>query len=219
MGLTLVFDTSGPWVAAGLAEGALLRAGAVEAMAKGQAERLMPLLSAVMDEAGAGWADIGQIGVGVGPGNFTGIRISVAAARGLALGLGVPALGITSFELMRCAGGAREALVLLEAPRGALYAQRFSDGTAGEPLVLDPEVLPEGLAGPGLTVIGHRAAEIAGRLGADAEERVLEDLPARLAAVAAGRMQAGIAARRPAPLYVRPADAAPSRVLPPVLLA
>ena len=55
----------------------------------------MPLLEDVLAEAGIGWRDLAAIGVGTGPGNFTGVRISVAAARGLALGLGIPAIGVT----------------------------------------------------------------------------------------------------------------------------
>ncbi len=50
----------------------------------------MPLLEEMLAEAGAAWGDLAPIGVGIGPGNFTGIRISVAAARGLALGAGHP---------------------------------------------------------------------------------------------------------------------------------
>ena len=55
-------------------------------MEKGQAERLMPMLAEMLAEAGVGFGDLARIGVGTGPGNFTGVRISVAAARGLALG-------------------------------------------------------------------------------------------------------------------------------------
>ena len=60
-----------------------------EPMEKGQAERLMPMLAEMLAEAGLGFGDLARIGVGTGPGNFTGVRISVAAERGLALGLGV----------------------------------------------------------------------------------------------------------------------------------
>ncbi len=67
-------------------------------MARGQAERLIPLLQQVLNDHGAVWNDLDAIGVGVGPGNFTGIRISVSAARGLALGLGKPAIGVSNLE-------------------------------------------------------------------------------------------------------------------------
>ena len=67
-------------------------------MKRGQAEQLMPLCQEVLEEANLIWQDISLIGVGIGPGNFTGIRIAVSAARGVALGLGIPAIGVTGFE-------------------------------------------------------------------------------------------------------------------------
>ena len=67
-------------------------------MAKGQAERLMGLLEEVLAAQKTTWQDLSAIAVGVGPGNFTGIRIGVSAARGLALGLGIPAYGVTGFD-------------------------------------------------------------------------------------------------------------------------
>ena len=85
----LAFDTSAAHCAA-----ALLIAGKIhtriDEMARGQAEHLMPMLEEVLAAHGLAWRDLDAIGVGTGPGNFTGIRISVAAARGLALGLGCP---------------------------------------------------------------------------------------------------------------------------------
>ncbi|MEM9972140.1 MAG: tRNA (adenosine(37)-N6)-threonylcarbamoyltransferase complex dimerization subunit type 1 TsaB, partial [Pseudomonadota bacterium] len=72
-----------------------------EDMAKGQAERLIPMLEEVLADVGAAWEELDAIGVGVGPGNFTGVRIAVSAARGLAMGLGVPAVGVTAFEALR----------------------------------------------------------------------------------------------------------------------
>lgn len=67
-------------------------------MARGQAERLMGLLEEVLSDQGHVWGDLSALAVGTGPGNFTGIRIGVSATRGLALGLGIPAYGVTGFE-------------------------------------------------------------------------------------------------------------------------
>jgi tRNA threonylcarbamoyl adenosine modification protein YeaZ len=198
---TLVaFDTSAAHCAAAVVQGDRVLASRVEEMGRGQAERLMPLLDEVMSEASCGWADIDAIGVGVGPGNFTGIRIAVATARGLSMALGVPAIGVTSFEIVREGSAARgRTLLSLPAPRGLAYVQAFEgDMPAGEPRLVDPSDPELGMA--------------------PVSNLVLPDLPARLARVALRKLAEGAPQGRPAPLYVRPADAAPSREAPPVIL-
>ena len=76
----LAFDTSAAHCAAALLlpDGTLLSR--FEPMDKGQAERLLPLLEALLADAGLVWADLTRLAVGTGPGNFTGVRIAVAAA-------------------------------------------------------------------------------------------------------------------------------------------
>ena len=80
-GPVLGFDTSAAHCAAAVVSGGRVLACRVEPMARGQAERLFPLLEALLSQAGVTWRDLSAIGVGTGPGNFTGIRIAVAAAR------------------------------------------------------------------------------------------------------------------------------------------
>lgn len=215
----LAFDSSGPHLAAALLRegGDLLR---LEAMERGQAERLMPFLEGLLAGAGLGWRDLAALAVGVGPGNFTGVRIAVSAARGLALGLGVPALGLSGFELMRDPAALDDhpdELVSLPAPRGLAYVQRFGHGRAmGPPQLIDPAQPPAALTAA--RVRGHRAAELAARLGATASAAGLDDLPGRLAATARWRLAQGAPEGRPAPLYVRPAEAAPPSEAPPALI-
>jgi tRNA threonylcarbamoyl adenosine modification protein YeaZ len=160
----------------------------------------MPLLEEVMAEAGCGWADLDAIGVGIGPGNFTGIRIAVATARGLSLALGVPAIGVSSFEILKDGSPATgRTLVSLPAPRGLAYVQEFDGCTpAGEPRLVD----------------SAEADPVAASFG----DAASSDLPARLARIALCKLAGGAPPGRPAPLYVRPADAAPSRQAPPVIL-
>ena len=86
--LVLGFDTSAAHCAAALLCADRVVAQHAEDMGRGQAERLFPLLEELLAEGGVTWRDLTALGVGTGPGNFTGIRISVAAARGLALSLG-----------------------------------------------------------------------------------------------------------------------------------
>ena len=97
----LAFDTSAAHCAAALLRDDAIFGERVDPMAKGQAEHLMPMLLEVLAAGNAELADLDAIAVGIGPGNFTGIRISVSAARGLALALGIPAVSVSTFEVMR----------------------------------------------------------------------------------------------------------------------
>jgi tRNA threonylcarbamoyladenosine biosynthesis protein TsaB len=105
-----------------------------EARTGGHAERLMPMVAEVMEEAGLAFADLDRIAVTVGPGTFTGVRGGVAAARGLALASGLPVVTATSLAVM--AHGARERLgarrpevlaVAVDARRGMVYLEIFDE--------------------------------------------------------------------------------------------
>jgi tRNA threonylcarbamoyl adenosine modification protein YeaZ len=174
---------------------------AYEPMSTGQAEHLLPMAEALLAGQGLGWRDVTLLAVGTGPGNFTGVRIAVAAARGLALGLGVRLVGVTALQALRF--GHPGALACLDARRGAVYVQ--GEGAA----VLSDW---EDLAGYApQTVIGHRAEELAARFGG----RVVPEpalAPALALVAAAGEGGA------PAPFYLRGADALPPSDPPPVIL-
>ena len=116
----IVFDTSDQYIAAALYRGKQKVKAAIELMNRCQAERLMSLLNELLEGSSLNWSDVGKIGVCTGPGNFTGIRISVSAARGLALGLKIPAIGVTSFETTLYGYG-DENLALLPANKGFYY--------------------------------------------------------------------------------------------------
>src|SRR5262245_18218484 len=100
----LAFDTcvGAVSVAAGWphARGQWLACDRFEARETGHAERLMPMIGEVMQEAGLAFADLERIAVTVGPGTFTGVRGGVAAARGLALASGLPMVAATSLAVM-----------------------------------------------------------------------------------------------------------------------
>jgi len=226
----LALDTSGPHVAVHLTGQGIVNR--FVPMERGQAERLPEICVEVLGAAGLGWRDLGSVSVGVGPGNFTGVRIAVAFARGLALGLDIPAVGVTGFEVahpgVRLPG---RVLVSLQAPRDQVYVQDFVDGApVAPPVLLTPGEAPEGLRGLDLWVLGHRAAEIARALGArcpDLPPGPPRDGPAREEMIAADiatvalaklRRAGGAWAQRPAPLYVRAPDAAPPREAPPALI-
>ncbi|MFN3143808.1 MAG: tRNA (adenosine(37)-N6)-threonylcarbamoyltransferase complex dimerization subunit type 1 TsaB [Paracoccaceae bacterium] len=210
----LAFDTSVAHCAAALLSGGRIVSNRHEEMTKGQAERLMGLLAETLEDGKATWRDLDAIGVGTGPGNFTGIRISVSAARGLALGLGQPAIGVGLFDAL--AFGAGDPLVLsLGAPRQHLYVQTRQGGAVSGIVLCTLDDLPDGP--PGATCIGHRSDEIASRLGL-ASRPAAQPPAAAIALLAAERLARGGDIPRPAPVYLRPADAAPPRDAPPALL-
>lgn len=196
----LAFDTSAAQCAAALLCGDRVWL-KIEAMDKGQAERLLPLLAEVLAEAGVAWRDLAAIAVGTGPGNFTGVRISVAAARGLALGLGIPALGVTRLEAL-AHGLPRPLTVIEDARRGEVYVQSFTDAGAGPARIATPEDL------------GAVEAVQTGS-GCDGVAAAMPLVQA-MAQIAARRL--GSDQPRPAPFYLRGADAAPPSDPPPVIL-
>lgn len=211
----LAFDTSGPYCAAALFHDGQLTL-RTDHMGKGQAEHLMPMLQEMLDAQGLGFNDLDCIGVGVGPGNFTGIRISVSAARGLALGLAKPAVGVSLLEALAY-GAARPVIAVSDARRNKVYAQYFGVDGDHDPLMLDPEseAIPELWIREQPVLIGAGGEVLAKRIGS-AVETPQTPLAEAIARLAMTRLDAPYVP--PAPLYLRPADAAPARDTAPVIL-
>ena len=192
-------------------------------MARGQAEHLMGMLDQLIGENNVTWQDLDALAVGVGPGNFTGIRISVSAARGLALALNIPAIGVSMFEVVHrnAQHRAGSQLISLPAPRDSVYVQLFSDtAPIGPARYFNPQYLPDDFQIEAETqVIGHAARAIAAPFGADFLEVRATDTARQIAEIAATRVPlAGPGATRPTPMYVRAPDAAPPRITAPVML-
>ncbi|RYH09470.1 tRNA (adenosine(37)-N6)-threonylcarbamoyltransferase complex dimerization subunit type 1 TsaB [Tropicimonas sp. IMCC6043] len=217
----LAFDTSAAHCAAALLCGGQVHGALTEPMKRGQAEALMPMLEDVLAGAARDWRDLDAIAVGTGPGNFTGIRISVSAARGLALALSIPAIGVSLFEVMANGDAREHLLVSLPAPRDMAHVQPFRRGRpSGKARLIDPSAPPADLGnGSETCVIGHLASEIGRHLGAPPLPGKLDDIASRIARIAERRLVVdGETPDRPAPFYVRPADAAPPADPPPVIL-
>lgn len=203
----LAFDTSAAHCAAALLSGSRLLRSEMREMVKGQAEALMPMLESMLSDAGLSWKDLSALGVGIGPGNFTGIRIAVSAARGLALGLEIPAVGVSSMEAL-AEGHEGPCIALTDARRGAVYAQGFQGValaaqhlTASEFTDLQHtfQTVPLIAAHPLDAPTRSPAMPIAEAIARIAERRAVPDLAP------------------PAPLYLRPADAAPAKPAPALL--
>lgn len=200
-GPILAFDTAGPWIAAclRLPDGRLFDR--FKPMEKGQAERLMPLLQELMETAGLDWPALDRIAVGTGPGNFTGVRIAVAAARGLALASGRPAVGVTRLEALAHALP-RPLTVIEDARRGEAYVQTFTaDGAGPARVTAQDSIAPQ-------TAVTGSAAGPAALAPAMPLTQAMAEIAAALA----------LPQPRPAPFYLRGADAAPPSDPPPVIL-
>jgi len=188
------------------------------AMLHGQAEALLPMVDHAMREARLAASALDVIAVTTGPGSFTGIRVGLAAARGIALALNVPLFGVTSFEAgaVACEAGPVESflLVALDSRRADLYIQLFDPArdALGKPAAVLPEALAEivtAAIGSRLAVTGDAATRAAAALAArDCASVIADGEPFAVGALRAAlrrwrRGERGGAAR---PLYLRPPD-------------
>ena len=197
-------------------DGCTLLADHQEARPRGHAEVLVPLIGEVMERAGTSFDDLDRIAVTTGPGTFTGVRIGIATARGLALASGVPLVGITTLEAI--AAGAiefgaekRPVACVIDARRGEVYIQCFRPDMEplGAPAALPYDVAAAGIAGIAPFLVGSGAHLIAPFLAPDADIAADEG--------AADQPHAAVIARRailrepsgeaPVPLYLRAPDA------------
>jgi tRNA threonylcarbamoyladenosine biosynthesis protein TsaB len=167
--IVLGLDTCLSSCSVAVLDGERVLASAREVMARGHQERLAPMAQQVMAEAGLAFGKLDRIAVTVGPGSFTGLRVGIAFAKGLALALDLPTVGVGTLEAL-----AAEALQefgglvfpAIDARRGQLYLQAFEDGRAlMAPDALTAEVAAARLAelsqGRPFTLVGSGAALLA----------------------------------------------------------
>jgi tRNA threonylcarbamoyladenosine biosynthesis protein TsaB len=218
----LALDCSAAACSAALWRGGGLAAHRFAAMARGHAETLMPMVERVMDMAGVRYAELDLVAATVGPGSFTGLRIGLAAARGLALAAGVPALGVTSFAAIAEAlpdFGRTGLVVAIDDRRGGLYWQEFAAdrSTVGAPVAVAADALAVTMAalagGRQLRVVGDGVTVLRALGDAIALDLAGDGGPPDAAAVArlAARLAEDVLAGRPAglppvPLYLRPPE-------------
>ncbi len=182
----------------------------LHAEGRGQAEALVPLIASVMQATGLGWDAIDLIGVSVGPGSFTGLRIGLAAARGLALARNLPIAGVSTADLLAASVSAdshrdRTLLIAIDSKREDLFVQAFPPGGAPpEPLcAMSLDQITAWQKGP-MLVVGDAADRFAGlHEGWETQQRLPD--AGLLAALAEQRFRDGRSL--PAhPLYVRAPD-------------
>ena len=210
----LAIDTALEACSVGVVDGArqVLKS---EVIGRGHAERLMGMVKAAMDEAGLAYDDLDRITVTVGPGSFTGLRVGIAAARGLALTTGAPAVGIGTLaihaETVRREIGETPVMVVLAAGRGDIYGQSFAaDGSAeGPPEAAPAETFARRL-GANTLIAGSGAAALIEILGDEALARIVHTRSAPdIAALCRLGLVAPVTGEAPRPLYLRPPDAKP----------
>ena len=187
--VTLAIDTAAPRL-----QLALLRADggvdiSIDDIATGHAELIFGRIATLLARNDMGYPDLARVVVTTGPGSFTGLRIGLSAARGIALARNIPAIGVPSLlALSLSASGA--STVLLDARRDEAYFQMFAG--PGQPISkadIVPMVIAQAAIVPGTTLISSPFVDIA--------------LVARYGA------QADAATHPPEPDYVRDADAKP----------
>lgn len=195
---TLAIETSGAACSIALIEGDQIIAERHEIVGRGHAERLIPWIASL---PGGGRAD--RIIVGCGPGSFTGVRIGVAAARGLGLGWGVPVSGVSSLALIAAECDEPAFTIAVEGGHGELFVQHF----ARAPLRVTGDVqslTPINAAAQSNDVIyGSGAIRVAEHMAqAKAEERAARAANIRF-------LLSSMHCLPPRPIYGRGADATP----------
>jgi len=205
--IVLGLDTCLTACSAAVTDGERVLARISQTMARGHQERLAPLAAEAMAAAGLGFDRLDRVGVTLGPGSFTGLRVGLAFAQGLAAALSIPLVGVGTLEALAAEAPDGLAFVVLDARRDQVYFQAFEGGVAlSAPDAISLEVaaarLAELGAGRDVTLVGSGAALLAPMApGA----RVIEIDGADPVAVA--RLAAGRAPTPAKPLYLRAPDA------------
>ncbi len=205
--IVLAIDTAGVDCAAAVfdSDSGKLLGRVSETIGRGHAERLMAMIDEALAEAGLTLADVSRIGVTVGPGSFTGIRVGVAAARGLALALGVECVGVCTLEVLVQTAPETDKPILaaINAHRDEVYVQSFEAGVPqGEPLLLELDDYLARAAVPGTVLVGSASALVADRSAETGPDHYPIEIVARISATAKAQ-------GKPKPLYLRGPDAKP----------
>jgi tRNA threonylcarbamoyladenosine biosynthesis protein TsaB len=192
------------------------------AMKRGHAEALMPLIARVMKDAGLPFAALDRIAVTAGPGSFTGLRVGLSAARGIALAAGKPVVGLTTLSAYAAPvvseSGEQPVISAIDARHDQVYFQAVSgDGSTLIPPQVAPiaEMLAAWRFGPP-QLVGNAAQILADRWPADAAPPFRVDAQAApdIAWVAWLGAAVSPSAAPARPFYLRAPDAKPASDVP-----
>lgn len=206
--IVLALDTCLDACSVAVLEDGRVRAQASHPMGRGHQEAIAPLTAEVMAQASLAFADLDRIGVTIGPGSFTGLRVGLAFAKGLGAALAIPVVGVGTLAALAEPLGPGLVFAVIDARRGQVYLQAFSDG---RPLMA-PDALEVATAAARVAELsGGRDAVLAGSgagLLADLMPGArLVSAPACDPAAVARLAAAQINPPSPRPLYLRAPDA------------
>ena len=210
-GFVLGIDTAAPVVGAALWSPVGSREWSLRVV-RGADAALVPAVGELLDDVGDSGATLLAVAVVVGPGAFTGLRVGVATALGVAVARGVPVVPLSSLEVRAAMAGGSRVLAMLDARKQRIYAGLF-DASGEQPVALGPErdVAPEAALPPApFTAVGEGAAVFRAQVE-QAGGAVVAD-PQRVPALEVARLgwlrrEAALDAGEVALRYLREADA------------
>ena len=220
----LALDAAGAACSVALWRDGCIAAHCLVAMRRGQSEHLVPMIEEVMAAADAPYDSLDALAVTIGPGGFTGVRIGLATARGLALALRRPLIGISNFEAVAAAVPAseragRSLAVVLDSKRHEVYVQAFAPPEETQRLlapgaVVPPDELDAWLPAGPVLLAGDAAAVAMAALQAARRDVRLATSPSladavQVAILAAARPLPLPDTGMPQPLYLRSPDVTP----------
>ncbi|MDG2242610.1 MAG: tRNA (adenosine(37)-N6)-threonylcarbamoyltransferase complex dimerization subunit type 1 TsaB [Rhodospirillaceae bacterium] len=206
----LAFDTTTSACSVAVCEDGETKALFHDLMVHGQAEALIPAIEKTMNEAGVTYGELDRIAVAVGPGSFTGVRVGLAAGRGIGIATGHPVIGLLTTEVIAAESQIATSLptaVAIDARRAEVYLQCFDvNGIAtAAPACLLPEAAADVLGNHPWVLVGDGAVRVQPHVDSAV-------VPGEIT-VANASVLANLAATRPipqtppSPIYVRPPDA------------
>lgn len=196
--MILALDTCLGACSVAILDGDTVLAARSEPMTRGHQERIAVLAREVAAEAGVKFADLTRIAVTVGPGSFTGLRVGLSFAKGLATALSIPCVGVNTLEALAATANTTGLVAgVLDAKMGQVYLQVFDGGTP----LMAPDALEVGVAAARLAELWSGGPVTLVGSGAPLVADVLPDATVLTPAYADPVAIARLAAARPAPSH------------------